>query len=146
MAKPIDRLFASVARSFGNRAIGVILSGMGNDGAAGVRELHAAGGRIVVQSEATADHPQMPKAAIESGTALVVPLHDIGQVVDELVAGIPRPRAQTELDAIRRVFGAKGTVATAARGLDWHAARRVEPPAGVAKPSITIYELRWRSA
>lgn len=34
----------------------------------------------------------------------------------------------------------------AARGLDWHAARRVEPPAGVAKPSITIYELRWRAA
>lgn len=30
-----------------------------------------------------------------------------------------------------------------ARGLDWHAARRVEPPPGVAKPSITIYELRW---
>lgn len=34
----------------------------------------------------------------------------------------------------------------AARGLDWHAVQRVEPPAGVAKPSITIYELRWRSA
>ncbi len=33
-----------------------------------------------------------------------------------------------------------------ARGLDWHAARRVEPPPGIAKPSITIYELRWRSA
>jgi predicted nicotinamide N-methyase len=32
------------------------------------------------------------------------------------------------------------------RGLDWHAARRVEPPAGVVKPSITIYELRWRNA
>jgi predicted nicotinamide N-methyase len=33
----------------------------------------------------------------------------------------------------------------AARGLDWHAALRVEPPVGVAKPSITIYELRWRT-
>lgn len=33
-----------------------------------------------------------------------------------------------------------------ARGLDWHAVQRVEPPPGVAKPSITIYELRWRSA
>ncbi len=32
------------------------------------------------------------------------------------------------------------------RGLDWRAARRVEPPAGVKKPSITIYELRWRNA
>jgi len=34
----------------------------------------------------------------------------------------------------------------AARGLQWHAALRQEPPPGVAKPSITIYELRWRSA
>lgn len=34
----------------------------------------------------------------------------------------------------------------AARGLDWHAVQRVEPPPGVAKPSITIYELRWRTA
>lgn len=33
-----------------------------------------------------------------------------------------------------------------ARGLEWHAALRQEPPPGVAKPSITIYELRWRSA
>lgn len=33
-----------------------------------------------------------------------------------------------------------------ARGLDWHAVQRVEPPPGVAKPSITIYELRWRTA
>jgi predicted nicotinamide N-methyase len=32
-----------------------------------------------------------------------------------------------------------------ARGLDWHAARRVEPPPGIAKPSITIYELQWRT-
>lgn len=32
------------------------------------------------------------------------------------------------------------------RGLDWRAVRRVEPPVGVVKPSITIYELRWRDA
>jgi predicted nicotinamide N-methyase len=32
----------------------------------------------------------------------------------------------------------------ASRGLDWHAVRRLEPPAGVAKPSITIYALRWQ--
>ena len=59
-----------------------------------------------MQSEATAEHPNMPKAVIRAGAAtLVVPLDRIGQVVDELIVGTARPQAQSELDAIRHAFG-----------------------------------------
>lgn len=50
---PIDRLLQSVALSFGPRAIAVVLSGMANDGAAGARALHAAGGQVLVQTPAS---------------------------------------------------------------------------------------------
>jgi chemotaxis response regulator CheB len=90
--KPIDRLLASLARSFGHRAIGVILTGMGADGALGARELHLAGGRIIVQNEASAEFPDMPRAAIGAGAAdLVVPLQDIGQVIASLATKAPWP-------------------------------------------------------
>ncbi len=64
LQKPIDRLLQSVARSHAQRAIGVVLTGMGSDGAAGARELHLAGGQVLVQSEASAQYPDMPRAAI----------------------------------------------------------------------------------
>lgn len=118
--KPIDRLFASVARSFGPRAIGVILTGRGSDGALGARQLHLTGGRVLVQHEASAESPDMPRAAITAGAAdLVVPLADLGQVLGELVAGTPRPQARSELAAIHRAFGAQSEVAARAREVDW---------------------------
>lgn len=116
----IDRLLRSVARSFSHRAIGVVLTGMGNDGAAGARELHDAGGRVLVQSEGSADYPEMPRAAVGAGAAdLVVPLGDMAQVLTDLVAGAVRPKARSELEAIARVFGAKGEIAARAREIDW---------------------------
>jgi signal transduction histidine kinase/chemotaxis response regulator CheB/transcriptional regulator with GAF, ATPase, and Fis domain len=120
MQLPMNRLLVSVARSFAHRAIGVVLTGMGADGAAGARELHVAGGRVIVQSVASAQSPDMPQAAIAAGAAdLVVPLPDIAQVITELVAGTPRPKARSELDAIRRVFGESGELAAQAREIDW---------------------------
>lgn len=100
--KPMDRLLESIARSFGEHAIGVILTGLGSDGALGARHLHLAGGRVLVQSEASAEYPDMPKATIQAGAAdLVVPLQDIGQVIGEMVDGTPRPQPRSELEAIR---------------------------------------------
>src|SRR5262249_55601998 len=52
---------------------------------------------------------------------LVVPLPDIAQVLGELIAGTPRPRARSELAAIRRVFGDTGAVAARAYEMDWAA-------------------------
>lgn len=120
--RPIDRLLASTARSFGPRAIGVILTGMGDDGAVGARELHAVGGRVLVQSPASADYPDMPNAAIAAGAAdLVVPLSDVGEVVAEFARGAPRTKARSELRAVAAAFGERGEVATAALDVDWQA-------------------------
>lgn len=124
LERPIDRFLDSAARSFGPRAIGVILTGMGSDGAAGARTLRTAGGRMIVQSESSCDQPEMPAAAIAAGAAeLVVPLRDIGQVIGEILAGAPRPKSRSEIQAVQRAFGDEGEMARLARETDWSRTR-----------------------
>lgn len=62
-------LFGSLARSVGSSGIGVILTGMGADGAAGLRELKEQGGSVIIQDEATSDVWGMPGAAMRAGLA-----------------------------------------------------------------------------
>jgi two-component system chemotaxis response regulator CheB len=62
-----DLLFESVAASFRERAIGVVLSGTGKDGAMGVTAIKKMGGTVLVQDPASAEFPGMPAAAIETG-------------------------------------------------------------------------------
>ena len=61
------RLFESIARTYGPAAIGVILSGMGDDGVEGLARLRAAGGHVIAQNEESCAVFGMPKAAIERG-------------------------------------------------------------------------------
>jgi len=61
-----DLLFESLARCFSARAVAVVLSGMGRDGAVGVRAIRHAGGYVIVQSPRTAQYPAMPAAALET--------------------------------------------------------------------------------
>lgn len=71
----VDALFLSVARTVGKNAIGVLLTGMGSDGAMGLLAMANAGARTIAQDEATCTVFGMPRAAIELGAAeAVVPL------------------------------------------------------------------------
>jgi two-component system chemotaxis response regulator CheB len=71
----VDVLFRSVATEFGNRAVGVLMTGMGDDGAFGLGLMKAAGALTMAQSEESCTVYGMPKAAIERGYAMrVVPL------------------------------------------------------------------------
>lgn len=63
----IDTLFHSLAENFGDRAIGIILSGTGSDGSEGIRSIHAAGGITVAQTSESAKYDGMPNAAIDTG-------------------------------------------------------------------------------
>jgi two-component system chemotaxis response regulator CheB len=62
----VDVLFASVARTVGRAAVGVILTGMGKDGARGLRQMRDAGARTLAQDEASCVVYGMPKAAVEA--------------------------------------------------------------------------------
>jgi two-component system CheB/CheR fusion protein len=64
---PIDRFLRSLAQECGSRAIGVILSGAGTDGAAGLEAVKAAGGVTFAQDPTTAKFGSMPQAAIANG-------------------------------------------------------------------------------
>ncbi len=78
----VDVLFRSVARNAGKNAVGVILTGMGVDGAAGLNEMHQAGSHTIAQDEASCVVFGMPKAAIELGAAdKVLPLKDIPSAI-----------------------------------------------------------------
>lgn len=75
----VDVLFRSVAKSAGRNAVGVIMTGMGDDGARGLREMKEAGARTAAQDEATSVVFGMPKEAIKLGAAdAILPLDEIG--------------------------------------------------------------------
>jgi two-component system, chemotaxis family, protein-glutamate methylesterase/glutaminase len=81
----IDIMFGSVAATYGNRAIGVILSGSNRDGADGITAIRRAGGVTIAQDPATAEYRVMPQAAIDSGCVdLVLPLNAIGETLSQL--------------------------------------------------------------
>ena len=83
----IDPLFRSAALAYGPRAVGVQLSGLLNDGAAGLSAIKECGGTAVVQNPLDAHADQMPLAALETITPdEVAPADQIGRILTEIVA------------------------------------------------------------
>ena len=83
-----DLLFESVAAAFGERAIAVVLTGTGHDGAMGVTAIKQRGGTVVAQDEASSEFFGMPGAAIKTGVVdFIVPLDEIASRLVTLVEG-----------------------------------------------------------
>jgi two-component system chemotaxis response regulator CheB len=89
----VDVLFRSVARTYGPRVLGIVLTGMGQDGLRGCETIHEAGGRVVVQDEATSIVWGMPGFVARAGLAeKVLPLETIAAEIVRR-AGAPQPGA-----------------------------------------------------
>ena len=82
----VDYLFRSVSKVYGRNAIGVIMTGMGNDGTKGCREMKQQGAAIMAQDEPTCVVFGMPKGPIDEGIAdVIAPLNDIASQIVRLV-------------------------------------------------------------
>ena len=85
----IDVLFESVGQEYRERAIGVILTGANADGACGLAEIARQGGHTIVQDPATAERPEMPRAALEAMTPdVVLPLEEIAGHLHSLCGAV----------------------------------------------------------
>lgn len=86
MRPSVDLLLQSVAATFKERAIAIIVSGTGSDGALGVQAIHKMGGKVIAQDESTSEYFQMPYAAIETGKVdFVVSVDAIASTLVNLV-------------------------------------------------------------
>lgn len=89
----VDRLMESAAQIYGPNAIGVLLTGMGRDGAQGLKKIREAGGWTIVQDEASSLVFGMPREAVLAGAAGVV--SPLEKIADEIVqAAFPREKGK----------------------------------------------------
>ena len=87
---PINLLFESVAVEYGDRAVAIVLSGTGADGAEGVKRIRQHGGMVIVQNEQSAKFNGMPRAAISTGVAdAIAPLEEIPETLATYVQTEP---------------------------------------------------------
>lgn len=87
----MNRLFASVAKSFGDRAVGVLLTGMGADGAAGMEQLFNAGALTIAQDAESSVVFGMPGEAVRRGAATyVLPPAWIGEMLVARIRAVGR--------------------------------------------------------
>ena len=87
----VDVLFRSAAEVYGSGVLGVVLTGMGDDGLQGAQAIHAAGGELITESEASCVVYGMPTAAAELRAAVeILPLPQIGPAARARLAALAR--------------------------------------------------------
>jgi len=92
---PVNHLFHSLSREYGTRSVGVVLSGAGSDGSAGLRSIKAAGGLTVAQNPSSSRQSGMPDSAIETGVVdLVLEIPDIPQALERFASLPDRARIE----------------------------------------------------
>jgi two-component system chemotaxis response regulator CheB len=101
-ARPsIDVLFESAAEAYGRRAVGILLTGSSDDGAAGIAAIGRRGGRARVEGPATAESPVAPRAALERWPrARVSSIDAMAPLLLRLLGGTGRRRAAPTPDAV----------------------------------------------
>ena len=83
----VDLLFTTASAAYGENTIAVILTGSGDDGSAGARDVKAAGGTVVIQNPETADFPSMPRSLPSTIVDIVANLDTIGTLLGDLLSG-----------------------------------------------------------
>ncbi len=116
-----DSFLASIAFSYGQGALAIVLSGMGSSGATGVREVKRQGGMVFAQDEASSYQWSMPRAAIETGCVdLILPLHEIAPVLLDIVyKGNGLPRSPQEVQSSEALFSGGGSTGALLHSIDW---------------------------
>ncbi|TVQ35324.1 MAG: chemotaxis protein [Geminicoccaceae bacterium] len=142
---PIDTFLRSLAVSYGERAVAVILSGSGSDGARGAAAVRDAGGLVIAQEPSTANFPSMPQAVLEQrGATIAAGPGEIGSLVAKHVAGTSLLQSKTE--DVAHILEPKARIFLALRqrfGPDFGyykqatVARRIERRVGLTKCTST---------
>jgi two-component system CheB/CheR fusion protein len=97
----VDMLLSSAAAVYGERLIAVILTGQGSDGAAGARDVSAAGGTVIIQNPETAPYPSMPQSLAPTTVDIIADIEKIGGILHELLTDAQAPIRSTEERALR---------------------------------------------
>lgn len=146
LARPaLDPLFRSVGLSFGPRAIGVVLTGLLNDGTAGLVDLRRCGGLAVVQNPADAEAPDMPQSALDTlEVDYRAPLRDMAETL-VAIAALPAPpwfEAPADIRLEVEIALGRGTPAELAQIAD--PAGMSCPACGGALSQMRLGPLRFR--
>ena len=108
---PVDHLFRSLAREYGSRSVGIVLSGAGSDGSSGLRDIKSAGGLTIAQEPGSGRQSGMPQAAIDTGILdLVLAIEDMPTALARFAALPPDARLDpaTEAESLAGREGEEG--------------------------------------
>ena len=121
-ATAIDYAMSSVAEDEKEDAIGIVLSGTGSHGTAGLKDIKQSGGMVMVQDPATAQHDQMPRNALAAGVTIdyVLPPDKMGETLAGYArhasAGVARSAEAPDASALNALDTILGLVRSRARG------------------------------